>query len=101
MSAVGRRPRAPASRRRQIGRHLTSAFAYDRIAAALYEVVVDSVELGPCELRAAEAREWLRTAVARPLRLSSAVALETLRRELDRAFDGAPEVLNSWLDEAV
>ena len=66
---------------------------------ALYEVVVDSVELGPCEVRAAEARAWLRLAVARPLRVSSVVALESLRRELDRVFDGAPDVLVDWLDE--
>jgi len=101
VTAAARRPPAAWSRRRQIGRHLTSAYAYDRITAALYEVVVDSVELGPCEVRAAEARAWLRSAVARPLRVSSVVALESLRRELDRVFDGAPDVLVDWLDEPV
>ena len=99
MTAVGRPSRAAMSRRRQIGRHLTGAYAYDRVASALYEVIVDSVELGPCELRAAQSRDWLRTAVARPIRVSSVLALESLRRELDRAFDTAPTGLSDWLDE--
>jgi hypothetical protein len=99
MTAAGRPPRAATSRRRHIGRRLTGAYAYDRVAAALYEVIVDSVELGPCEVRAAQSRDWLRTAVARPIRVSCVLALETLRRELDRTFDAAPTGLSDWLDE--
>ena len=86
------------SRRRVIERRLASAFAHDRVASALYEVLVESVETGPCRLHAEAGRAWIRGAVAAPLMLATEVALATLEAEMARAFDEAPAEIRDWLD---
>jgi hypothetical protein len=89
------------TRRRSIRRHLTTAYARDRVRAALYEVVVDAVEFGPCSLQAQAGRDWLRAAIARPLDASTEAALTALAGEFDRAFDGAPPEVRAWLEASV
>jgi len=86
------------NRRRSIGRQMTSAYAHDRIATALYDVLVDSMAFGPCSVHCPEARDWLRTAMARSLERSTDAALRRLSQELDRAFSGAPDEVRAWLE---
>jgi len=88
----------PSTRRRSIRRHLTSAYAHDRITAALYEVVVDAVEFGPCRLACPDGREWLRDALAVPLGGGTDAAISALARALDRVFDDAPPEVRAWLE---
>jgi hypothetical protein len=97
---MGRRtPAIPVgSRRRAIDRRLAGAYAHDRIATALFDVVVDAVDFGPCRLRTADGREWMREALCGPLKASTEAAIVTLARELDRAFDHAPSEVRGWLN---
>lgn len=98
MTTVMNAPSAAARRRRSIRRHLTSAYARDRVRAALYEVVVDAVEFGPCSLQARAGRDWLREAVARPLEAGTDAALAALAGAFERAFDEAPADVRAWLE---
>jgi hypothetical protein len=91
-------PSAVHSRRRMIERRLSSAFARDRLASALYDVLVEAVETGPCRLHAQAGRAWIRDASADPLRIATDVALATLDAEIARAFDHAPTEIRDWLD---
>jgi hypothetical protein len=87
----------PGSRRAAIDRRLAGAYAHDRIASALYDVVVDALEFGPCSLHRAEARNWVRDAMAAPLQASTDAAIVVLRRDLRRALETAPVDVTIWL----
>lgn len=85
------------TRQHAIGRHLAGTYARDRVVAALYEVVVDSVAFGPCRLRPSAGRDWMRSAIAEPLGIATDAALAALAAELDRVFATAPDEVRAWL----
>lgn len=63
-----------------------SAFARDRLGQALHEIALDVVHPPPT-LGSAE-REWLRAAIARPIRIATEAALGTFAAELEQALEG-------------
>jgi hypothetical protein len=73
-----------------IERQIATDFARDRVAKALYEVIVDGVRFGPCDLPTGEDREWIRGAIAMPIQEATEVALRVLAWRLAQAFDRAP-----------
>jgi hypothetical protein len=86
------------TRRRVIEREIATEYARDRLARALYEVIVDSVRFGPCELPTGEDREWIRRAVARPIREATDAALEILAQRLSEVLAAAPSELRARFD---
>lgn len=74
-------------RRRAIERRVTTDFARDRLARALFDIVVDGLELGPAAVRSNADREWIRTAIAEPIRHAVAASLDCLAEELDAAVE--------------
>jgi hypothetical protein len=73
-----------------IERQIATDFARDRVAKALYEVIVDGLRFGPCDLPTGEDREWIRGAIAMPIQEATEVALRVLARRLAQALDRAP-----------
>ena len=71
--------RSEHARCRLIARKVVSEYARDKVAKALYEAALEGLDFGPCELPSATDREWLRVALAGPLRDATAAALRTLR----------------------
>ena len=85
------------SRLRTLNRHLGTEYARDQVGRALFEVVIDGLELGPCRLANAE-RDWLRGALAMPIHDATEVALDVLAWRIDRILEGAPEPLRERFD---
>jgi hypothetical protein len=79
-------------------RGIATDHARDRVARALYEVLVDSVDFGPCDLPTAEDREWIRGAIAAPISEATEVALEELAARLAAALERAPNGLMARFD---
>jgi hypothetical protein len=86
------------SRRDMLERLVATAWARDRLAAALYDVVADGLEFGPCDLPSVADREWLRGAIAMPLQEATDQALEGLVCRLAEALERAPDGLVDRLD---
>jgi hypothetical protein len=63
-----------------------SAFARDRLGQALHEIALDVIHPSPT-LGTTE-REWLRAAVARPIRIATEAALGAFAAELEQALLG-------------
>ena len=78
---------------RLIARHITSEYARDKVAKALYEAVVEGLEFGPRDLPQAEDRDWIRGAIAHPLHEASDAAVEVLAWSVSRALERAPNGL--------
>ena len=76
-----------------VERQINTGFARDRVAHALYEVLVEGMEFGPCELPQAEDREWIRGAMAIPLQEATETALRSLSHGMARALERAPAEL--------
>lgn len=72
-------------RRRAIERRVTTDFARDRLTRALFDVVTDGLELGPAALPSPADREWIRRAIAEPIRHAAEASLDRLADELDLA----------------
>jgi hypothetical protein len=85
------------ARLRTLNRHLTTEYARDQVSRALFEVVVDGMEMGACRLPAAD-RDWLRGALVMPIHEATNVALDVLAWRIDRILDGAPEPLRERFD---
>ena len=76
-----------------VERQLSTAFARDRVAQALYEALLQGIEFGPCELPQPEDREWIRGAMAIPLQEATDAALQFLSWGITRALERAPDGL--------
>ncbi len=64
-----------------------SSYARARLSEALHDIALDAVHPNP-RLTAGE-RDWLRAALARPIRIATEAALGTLSAELERALEDA------------
>jgi hypothetical protein len=76
-----------------IERHIATDYARDKVALALYEVILDGVGYGPRDLRASEDREWIRGAIAMPIHEATEVALHILAWRVMQALERAPDGL--------
>ena len=83
-----------------VERLLTTTFAHDRVAEALYEVLLDGLTCSPCDLPAVGDREWIRGALAVPIQDTTEAALRTLVWEMARVLENAPDGLLGRLDRA-
>jgi hypothetical protein len=88
------------TRRETMERLVATAYARDRLAAALFEVVADGLEFGPCDLPSSKDRDWIRGAIAIPLQEAADQALEGLVWRLAAAFERAPDGLLDRLDRS-
>jgi hypothetical protein len=84
------RPATP----RTVECRIDTEYARDRLAKALYEVILYSVGYGPRDLPAAEDREWIRGAIAIPIRETTEVTLHILASHLGKALEQAPSGLS-------
>ena len=80
-------------RSRTIERQVATDYARDKVARALYEVIVDGFEFGPCDLPTRDDREWIRGAIAVPIQEATEIALRVLARRLTQAKERAPNGL--------
>jgi hypothetical protein len=83
------------ARCQRIARRVASIYAHDKVAAALFEAVVQGLEFGPRDLPLAEDREWIRGMIAVPLQEATDLAIEALVMSVGRALERAP---NHFLD---
>lgn len=79
---------------------IASRDAHDRVAALLYEIVVDGSQFGPCDLPQAEDREWLLGAMAVPIQAAADAALDSLSRSMTRAVASGPNGLLARLQQS-
>jgi hypothetical protein len=79
----------------RIARRVASPYAHDKVAAALFEAVVQGLEFGPRDLPLAEDREWIHGIVAVPLQHATDAALQALVSSVRQALERAP---NDFLD---
>lgn len=63
-----------------------SAFARDRLGQALHEIALDVLD--PSPITGPAERDWLRDAIARPIRIATEAALGTFAAELEEALRG-------------
>ena len=89
---------ATRSRSRAVEVHIATGYARDKVAKALYEVIVDGVEFGPRDLPTSEDREWIRGAIAIPIQEATEIALHTLAWRLTQALERAPDGLLDRFD---
>jgi hypothetical protein len=80
-------------RQRLIGPRLSTAYARDQVARALHDAVVEGFGFGPYDLPAAADREWMRAAMAIPIRQATEAALEVLGWSVTHALENAPDGL--------
>jgi hypothetical protein len=78
-----------------VERRIATDFARDKIAKALYEVLLDGLEFGPRDLPTPADREWIRGAIAMPIQEAAGVALHVLGWRLTQALERAPD---EWMD---
>jgi hypothetical protein len=83
-----------------VERLLTTSYARDRVAEALYEILLDGLICSPCDLPATDDREWIRGALAVPIRETTSAALRALVWEMARALEDAPDGLLDRLDRS-
>jgi hypothetical protein len=76
-----------------IERQIATEYARDTVAKALFEVIIDSLEYGPRDLRTSADREWIRGAIAIPIQEATEVALHVLAWRLSQTLDRAPKGL--------
>jgi hypothetical protein len=74
-------------------RLLDTDFAHDRLAAALFEVLADGLDLGPCAVRSPGDRAWVDDAISGPIQRTAEDAIERLVGELTRSFAEVPAAL--------
>jgi hypothetical protein len=83
-----------------VERLLTTSYARDRVAEALYEILLDGLTCSPCDLPATHDREWIRGALAAPIQETTSAALRALVWEMAHALEDAPEGLLERLDRS-
>jgi hypothetical protein len=87
MSTLGAR------HRHELARLLETDFAHDRLAAALFEVLADGLDLGPCAVLTAADRTWVRDAISGAIQRTAADAVERLVSDLASSFATGPAAL--------
>ena len=81
-------------RRRMHVEHLVATdAARARLARAAFDAVVDGLDLGPCALRSAADRAWVRVAIAAPIQRAADRALARLVEDLTEALGGGDPAL--------
>ncbi len=80
-------------RRGSVRPNLATAYARDQVARALHDAVVEGLAYGPHDLPMAADREWIRAAMAIPIRQATEAALEVLGWSVTRVLDQAPDGL--------
>jgi hypothetical protein len=85
------------ARCRAIERQISTDFGRDKLAKALYEVIVDGLSISPRELSAPGDRDWIRGAIAMPIQETMDVALHVLAWRLAQVLERAPDGLNDRL----
>ena len=83
-----------------VERLLTTTYARDRVAEALYDVLLDGLTCSPCDLPAADDREWIRGALAVPIQDTTSAALRSLVWEMACVLENAPDGLLDRLDRS-
>jgi hypothetical protein len=78
-----------------VERRIATDFARDKVAKALYEVILDGLEFGPRDLPTPADREWIRGAIAMPIQEAAGVALHVLGWRLTQALERGPD---GWMD---
>ena len=93
------------ARSRAIEHQITTEYSRDRIARALYEVILDGLGFGPRDLPTPDDRDWIRGAIAMPIQETTEVALHVLAWRLAQALERAPDGLmdrfqsrHGWLE---
>jgi hypothetical protein len=76
-------------RLRTVARMLDTAYARDRVAAALYEALIDGLRLDAPEA-SGDDREWLRGAIAVPLQDATEAAIGRLSWDITLTLEQAP-----------
>jgi hypothetical protein len=79
--------------RRDMVRLLETDFAHDRLATALFEILADGLDLGPCAVRSVGDRAWVRDAISGPIQRTANGAIERLVAELTRTLASGPACL--------
>jgi hypothetical protein len=77
-----------ARRRAELESLLATDAARSRLARAAFDAVVDGLDLGPCALRSAADRAWVRVAIAGPIQRAADRALLRLVDDLAEALAG-------------
>jgi len=75
---------------RLIAHQVVTEFARDKVSKALYEAVLESLDFGPRDLPSPADRDWMRGAMATPLRDATDAALEVLSWSVGRTLEQAP-----------
>jgi hypothetical protein len=88
------------ARTETIARHLATDYARDKVARALHDVLLDGLEFGPCDLPKPEDREWIRAAMAVPVREVTEAAIQLLARRVTEALEAAPNDLLVRFEES-
>jgi hypothetical protein len=79
---------------------IASDEARTKLAEVLYEVMTESTQFGPCDLPAAEDREWIRGAMAIPIQAATEAALELLAWSTAQAISHGPDGLLTRLERS-
>jgi hypothetical protein len=79
---------------------LRTASARQLVAKALYDVLWDGIDFGPCELPRPEDREWMRGAIAIPIQEATDIALQGLAWQIAVAFEHAPRGILERFDRS-
>jgi hypothetical protein len=83
-----------------VDRLLATSYARDRVAEALYAVLLDAFTGASCDLPDAIDRDWISGALAVPIQRTTSAALQAFVWEMSRALGSAPEGLPERLDRA-
>jgi hypothetical protein len=88
-------------RRRAIEHLVATDFARDRLARAAFDVLAESLDLGPIAVRTAADGVWVRAAIAGPIRRAADHAIDRLIVELiDSLGRGRPDLVARMLAAA-
>jgi hypothetical protein len=82
---------------RAIERQISTEYGRDKLAKALYEVIVDGLAFGPRELSTPDDRDWIRGAIAMPIQETTDVALHVLAWRIAQVLERAPDGLKDRL----
>jgi hypothetical protein len=82
---------------RAIERQISTEYGRDKLAKALYEVILDGLALGPRDRPTRDDREWIRGAIAITIQETTDVALHVLAWRLAQVLERAPDGLNDRL----
>ena len=73
-----------------IEHRIVTEYGRDKVAKAVYEVLLEGLRFGPGDLPTAEDRDWLRGAMAVPIQEATDAALEVLAWAMVRTLERSP-----------